>query len=523
MIRTKHKVISIVLCLALVFGALFALSFSAGAATGDKIYVRLNNGWSQVYCYMWTDNVGNNHDWPGEQMTATSESGVYTYTVPSNFEKIIFNNGSGGPGNQTDNLTYTGNGGDGKLYDLSAGTWSQYAQPSSDPVQPSSNPTQPSSSSGGGITVYFKNTANWAQPKCYMWNTDSDNNGWPGGAMVSEGDNVWSYTSSKVYANCIFDNGNSGTGNQTDNLIAMDGQIFDYSTKTWSIYSAGPIKVHSFTADPSSNIYTGMEIGLTAQATSSEGSVSYKFSVNGNVIRDFATGNTATWTPTAAGEYTVTCDFKDTANNTESRTLNVTVASDSGVTSPIIKKVTPAENSYIKKGSAATVSVTAGGGQTGTNLLFYKYIIKDPTGAQTNTAYYTLNSTYKFTPSKEGVYKIEVYVQASDNSVSNKTVNVISAANVPTSSEGSSATVPSSSVQTQPTTPTQPPTTPGQYQLGDVNKDGYVNIKDATHVQLYLIEATGYTVDKALADVNKDGYVTVKDVTAIQRIVAEFV
>ncbi len=517
MIRTKHKVISIVLCLALAFGALFALSFSASAATGDTIYVRLNNGWSQVYCYMWTEGSGNNQDWPGTQMTATGESGVYSYKVTGDFNMIIFNNGSGGSGNQTSNLTYTGNGGDGKIYDLSAGSWSQY-------VQPTSSATQPSSSSSGsdGITVYFKNTDNWAQPKCYMWNSTSDNNSWPGQDMVSVGDGVWSFTSSKAYANCIFDNGNSGTGNQTDNLTAMDGQIYDYSTKTWSVYSAGPLKVQSYTADPSSGIYTGMEVNLTAQATSAEGIVSYKFSVNGTVIRDFATGTTTTWTPIAAGDYTITFDFKDTANNTESRTLSVSVASDANVSSPIIKKVTPSESSYIKKGSAATVSVTAGGGKTGTNLLFYKYTIKDPTGAQVNTAYYTLNSTYKFTPSSEGVYKIEVSVQASDNSVSNRTVSVISAVNVPTS-EGSSATVPSSSVQTQPTTETQPTTNPGEYQLGDVNKDGYINIKDATHVQLYLIEATGYTVDKALADVNKDGYVTIKDVTAIQRIVAEFV
>lgn len=58
--------------------------------------------------------------------------------------------------------------------------------------------------------------------------------------------------------------------------------------------------------------------------------------------------------------------------------------------------------------------------------------------------------------------------------------------------------------------------------MGDVNKDGIINIKDATHIQMYLAEYSGYPVTLELADVNKDKKITVTDVTALQRIIAEY-
>ena len=141
MITNKHKIISVVLCVALMLCALLMLPTGASAASGDVIYARLNNGWSQVYCYMWNSDSDNNAAWPGVKMTAASESGVYTYTLPKDFNNIIFNNGSGGSGNQTDDLVYTGNGGNGKIYDLKSGSWSVYDNGGDTPVQPTTPTT----------------------------------------------------------------------------------------------------------------------------------------------------------------------------------------------------------------------------------------------------------------------------------------------------------------------------------------------------------------------------------------------
>ena len=59
MVTTKHKVLSLILCIMLAVSAVCAGSMAVSAATGDTVYVRANNGWANLYCYMWTDGAGN--------------------------------------------------------------------------------------------------------------------------------------------------------------------------------------------------------------------------------------------------------------------------------------------------------------------------------------------------------------------------------------------------------------------------------------------------------------------------------
>ncbi len=79
---------------------------------------------------------------------------------------------------------------------------------------------------------------------------------------------------------------------------------------------------------------------------------------------------------------------------------------------------------------------------------------------------------------------------------------------------------------TQPATiapDTQAPTA-SAYELGDVNRDGVLNIKDATLIQKYLVQLK--TLDdeqKALADINGDNSISIKDATKIQHIIAKIV
>lgn len=501
MVRNQHKFICLFLCVLLLVSALTVGSFSAFAAAGDTVYVRLNNGWSSVRCYMWNSDSDKNANWPGVAMTKVSD-GVYSYKLTKSYANIIFNNGNSGSDNQTTDLVYPGAN---QIYDLKAKSWSAYSGGTT-PVNPTTPTTPPTPS--GAVTVYLKNTAGWSNPNCYMWNSDSDKNAsWPGLSMKSEGDNIWSYTISKKYTNCIF-NGDGGNSQTTD-LTTMNGQIYDNTAKQWSIYDTSPLRVTSYTADPSSEIYTGVEVSLAAKATSTAGAVTYKFSVTNSagstsVIATNKVG-AASWIPTNAGNYTITFDFSDTAGNTNSRKLNLSVAADTNMSQPIIKSVNPANLNLVKRNVNTTVTVTAGGGKTGTNLLFYKYIVKDPNGVA-NTPYYTLSSTYNFTPTKLGKYTVEVFVQASDNSTVNKTYTYESTDNGPTN----------------PAVPTEPteiqPTTPSGYEKGDVNKDHKVNIQDATHIQKHLAKYAGYLdIDVALGDMNGDGIVTIKDSTLIQR------
>ncbi len=77
--------------------------------------------------------------------------------------------------------------------------------------------------------------------------------------------------------------------------------------------------------------------------------------------------------------------------------------------------------------------------------------------------------------------------------------------------------------------PTNPPTTsepntstpPVEAEVGDVNMDGTLNIKDATAIQKHLASLTTFEADAlALADFDGDSKINVKDATAIQKKIA---
>lgn len=86
---------------------------------------------------------------------------------------------------------------------------------------------------------------------------------------------------------------------------------------------------------------------------------------------------------------------------------------------------------------------------------------------------------------------------------------------------------------TKPTEPTEPPTEapttvptqpPVKYQLGDVNRDTYLNISDATSIQKYLAKLITFDDEQySLANINQDEYVNVKDATYIQLVLAKLV
>ena len=70
--------------------------------------------WEKVYAYAWSPTIA---DWPGEEATlqlGVSKNGhnVWAYTMPENRRNILFNDGTGGEGHQTDDLTVE----DGKPY-----------------------------------------------------------------------------------------------------------------------------------------------------------------------------------------------------------------------------------------------------------------------------------------------------------------------------------------------------------------------------------------------------------------------
>ena len=184
---------------------------SATPITGNVIYVKNEAGWSNVNCYMWNNGNDTNGSWPGTKMTYVGDN-VWAYKMSTNYKNVIFNNGSG---TQTGDMTSPGSG---YIFNNKTNSWSKYSTGS---VTPSES-----------YKVYCKNTSNWSQVYCYMWNSSNDTIGsWPGVAMTYEGDNVWSVEVSKDYANVIFSN---GSGSQTADLIYPGkGNIYNTGTNTW--------------------------------------------------------------------------------------------------------------------------------------------------------------------------------------------------------------------------------------------------------------------------------------------------
>ncbi len=516
--NTKHSfksAICVILTVLLVLSAVLCVAAAENdvAETGASgtVYFDNTQNWSNLHCYMWNGSgETKNADWPGQPMTLV-EGSVYKYTTSTDYQNVIFNNG--GNGQQTGDLQFPG---DGQIY--KNGAWSLYEKhvvvPTEEPKPTESQkPTEPPAP-GTTKIVYCKNSAGWSNVMCYMWTDGAGNNGgWPGKQMENIGEDIWQYEITGDFKMVIF---NNGAGTQTGNLtFPGDGRIYDNKTGEWDVYDVSPIRVKSTSTDIKSPQYKGSEIILSADAVSTGGAVYYKFSVELNgkttVLADYSTKNNVAWTPTATGTYKIVYDFKDAIGNVNQRTAEYVINDDSTLKKPVIKKVTPG-SSQLEPGNA-TIKVTAGGGKTGTNLLFYKYTIKNDAGKTVNVPYYSKTASYNYNFKNIGTYTVKVSVQNADNDVAERTYTYEVVGEVvekPT--------------DTPPDFPSEIPTTPTEddYMKGDANNDGDVTITDATVIQRYCaLIITKDEFNFLNAEVSGDGDVSIVDATAVQRFVAK--
>ncbi len=526
----KNKFISLFLAALMVLSCFVAAGMTSSAASGDVIYFdNSTTKFTNVYCYLFNDN-GSNAQLPGEAMTNVSGD-IWEYNVSGDWDYVIFGDGE----IKSAELSYPADNqiakpdSDGEGFSVS---WSDYSVQETTIAETVEKKAK--AKTGAGTTIYCQNDAGWPSVYCYMWNgsggSGNENSGWPGKAMTNIGENVWEYTPDKNYENIIFNN-NSGT--QTDNLTVESGKnLFNNKTNSWDIYSTSPVKITSFTTDVESPSYTNSTVKLSAAATSSQGAVTYKFSVKSSsgaatVLSDSASSSVV-WTPTAAGTYTLTVDVRDSIGNNNSRSIKDFVIKDaSNLAEPFISSFSNSLGTLktIKVNTSITFTTGAIGGKTGTNLLFYKFIITDPSGNE-NTPYYTLNKSYTYTPNKLGTYTVKAFVQNSYNNTVERTYTYECKGEIPADDKDTQPTQQPYNPATQPVTqgPTEPIVTVPSPSLGDVNRDGSVNIKDATLIQKYVARmATFDDAQLKLADANKDGYVSVKDATQIQKLVAKLI
>ena len=500
--KIKKHAFKCVACLFMALMMVFGMVVATGAAEADvadtsvsgSVYFKNTAGWSTVNAYIWVSGTETSvQAWPGAAMTLVKDN-VYRCDISGDYNMIIFSNNGG---NQTKDLSIPAAG---QIYDYSTGSWGPYTDDPNPPTPTVPGPTPPGPTPGDKV-VYCKDSAGWGAVKVYMWSgTGTSNNGaWPGVSMQSIGDGVYQYNITGDWNKVIFNNGSTQTG---DLDLPGSGYIYDNGTGEWSVYDTSPIRVTAYGTDIEGDIYKGSDVVLSSTATSTGGNVFYKFSVTANgsttVLADFSAKNTCAWTPETAGTYTVTFDYKDDAGNENQRTAQITVKDDSSIEEPILKGISP-KPGFVKKGTPISFTANAAGGKVGTNLLFYKFTVKDANGVVVNVPYYTKNTGHSFTPNLEGTFTVTVSVQNSNNAVIERTFTYTSSSNAPV----------------EPTLPTPKPTTGDQSLRGDADKDGNVTIMDATMIQLYLAK-TEVDINLENADADLNGDVNIMDATTIQ-------
>lgn len=372
--------------------------------------------------------------------------------------------------------------------------------------------------SKSGDTVYFKNTDNWSSVYCYMWASDtkSNNKDWPGEAMADEGDGIWSYDIKGEYDMIIFNN-NSGT--QTGDLsYPGDSMIRNGQNGSWEQYDTTDLKIKGFSSDLSSPQYIGSVVTFTTEAVSEGSTVQYQYSIDNTVVQPYSALSSLSWAPTSAGTFTIKVDVKDSAGNTNSRETTFEVKDPTSEVKPVYLSASPSSGTSVVANETVNIKVNAAGGNTGTKLLFYKYVVKDALGTQENTAYYTLNNTYSFTPKSNGTYTVTVSIQGSDNQTTTQVLKYSVGGGVDPTTTNPIVTNPKPTSTTTVTTPTTTQgTTPDTGLLGDVNNDGEVNVKDATAIQRVLVNNYKGTYIASRADFDGDGEVSVHDAAQIQK------
>ena len=77
----------------------------AASQPGNTVYFNNDVSWGTVNAYFWKSDQGDQapNQWPGVPMEKLSD-GRYKITIPEGYDMVIFNNGSGGPGNQTSDI-----------------------------------------------------------------------------------------------------------------------------------------------------------------------------------------------------------------------------------------------------------------------------------------------------------------------------------------------------------------------------------------------------------------------------------
>jgi hypothetical protein len=183
-------------------------------------------------------------------------------------------------------------------------------------------------------------------------------------------------------------------------------KLYDYSI----IVTTDPV-ITGFKANVASpqNINTPIILSATGTGT---GTLKYKFVVNNGtsdqVLQEYATGSSKTWTPTKAGTYTVSVQLTDDSGKIVKSTLTFVIKD------PIITvfRITSFK-ANVASPQVANKPIVLSATATGVGTLKYRFCVNDGTTLKVLQDFGTTSSV-SWTPTKAGTYTVSVGVNDSN-------------------------------------------------------------------------------------------------------------
>lgn len=181
-----------------------------------------SSNWSNVHAYAWDSNGEILGTWPGTNISYDSESGYYkiSASTQSSNPMIIFNNGNG---TQTADLSWVNNG----IYNAEGYTGNTYKKEEND------------SETDDTTWKFFYRGTNWGSSTVYAYVWDAGNSNkeylgtWPGSKMEKNIEGLWELSlqtgDNLISPMIIFNNGQGGGSNQTDDFILKNQGVYDYN------------------------------------------------------------------------------------------------------------------------------------------------------------------------------------------------------------------------------------------------------------------------------------------------------
>ena len=162
--------------------------------------------------------------------------------------------------------------------------------------------------SEGQLAVFFVNNGNFSKPNVHVWGGYSTT--WPGTAMTKVDGLVndkydcykWVITTAESTPTGLIINDNGGTKAGGGDLNYVNGGVYDVNGTLLTTIEATPVLEAQITLNElPTTIYVGDVVTLSSTVQNGEG-YTVKYLVNG-------VENGETWTPTAAGEYTIAANL----------------------------------------------------------------------------------------------------------------------------------------------------------------------------------------------------------------------